>query len=200
MPVRLLSFGVALLATACASPDAAPVPLLASPSPISSPSAAAVAAAASPSGGRVLSLVGEWKGEARCELIVDALRAAGFEKSILDNIVGNGLLPGVTRVDQVGDARHPCRSAVVREHSYFFMADGRFGSYDWNHRQVDDGTYRIVDGDTVTIGDASFDYRIVGEAMTLSANTPPECSGTCLPTYEWATMVALPGTTFQRVH
>jgi len=77
---------------------------------------------------------------------------------------------------------------------------GRFGSYDWNHRQVDEGTYRIVDADTVTIGDASFDFRIVGEAMTLSADIPPECSGTCLPTYEWATMVALPGTTFQRVH
>jgi hypothetical protein len=197
MTVRLLSFGVALLATACASPDAAPVPSLPSPSPMSSPSASA--AAASRSGGPVVGLVGEWKGEARCELIVDALRAAGFEKSILDNIVRNGLLPGVTSVAQVGDARHPCRSAVVREHSYLFMADGRFGSYDWNHRQVEEGTYRIVDADTVTIGDASFDYRIVGEAMTLSANTPPECSGTCLPTYEWATMVALPGTTFQRV-
>ena len=198
MTVRLLLFGVALLATACASPDAAPVPLLPSPSPMRSPSASVVAA--SPSGGPVLSLVGEWKGEARCELIVDALRAAGFESSILDNIVGNGLLPGVTSVDQVGDARHPCRSAVVRQHSYFFTADGRFGSYDWNHRQVDEGTYRIVDADTVTIGDATFDFRIVGEAMTLSADIPPECSGPCLPTYEWATMVALPGTTFQRVH
>jgi hypothetical protein len=197
MPVRLLSFGVALLATACASPDAAPVPLLPSPSPMSSPSASV--AAASPSGRPVSSLVGEWKGEARCELIVDALRAAGFENSIVDNIVSNGLLPGVTSVDQVGDARHLCRSAVVREHSHFFTADGSFGSYDWNHRQVDDGTYRIVDADTVTIGEASFDYRIVGETMTLSANIPADCSAACLPTYEWATMVALPGTTFQRV-
>jgi hypothetical protein len=198
MTVHSLAFGVALLVTACSSPDAAPVPSLPSSSTVGTPSTPA--ATASPTGAPASALIGEWKGEQRCELIVAALRTAGFEGSILDNIVSNGLLPGVTSVDEVGDPRHACRTAVVREHSYSFTADRSFRSYDWNHRQVDHATFRIVDADTVTIGDASFDFRIVGATMTLSANTPPDCSGRCLATYEWATMVALPGTTFQRVH
>ena len=134
-------------------------------------------------------LIGEWMGEHRCEHIVEALTAAGFETTILDNIVGNGLLPGVSSVDQVADPTDPCAGAIVVPHSHAFTADGQFASYDGSHQRVDNGLLTIVDEDTFFIDRVSFTYEIDGDSLTL---TPDEST-------QWSTMVALPGLVWRRV-
>jgi hypothetical protein len=57
-------------------------------------------------------------------------------------------------------------------HYHFFDAAGRFGSLDENENQVDDGTYEIIDGQTLRIGNAdtgaTFHYKVEGNTLTLS--------------------------------
>jgi hypothetical protein len=62
-----------------------------------------------------------------------------------------------------------CSGAKPQQHSHFFTTDGFFGSLDQHENQVDDGTYTIVDSDTIRIGDdAVFDYRIDGATLRLT--------------------------------
>jgi hypothetical protein len=50
----------------------------------------------------------------RCKELVYALEKAGLDQFLLDNVVGNGFLPGVTSPDQIADPKHPCKGAVPR--------------------------------------------------------------------------------------
>jgi hypothetical protein len=141
--------------------------------------------------------VGEWAGIHDCEWIVDALRSAGFEEAfVLENVVGNALVPGVTSVDDLADSADPCADAVPREHGHFFTADGAFGSTDHNGEQVDDGAYEVVDDDTVSINGTEFGYQISGDTLTLESLAPDGCV-----TFEcgWSIMVAMAGQSLERV-
>lgn len=134
-------------------------------------------------------LIGEWMGEHRCEQIVEVLTAANLETAILENIVGNGLLPGVSSIGQIADPTDPCAGAIVVPHSHAFTADGQFASYDGSHQRVDNGTFTIVDDDTFFIDRTPFTYQVDGDSLTLTPDEPTQ----------WSTMVALPGLVWRRV-
>ena len=140
--------------------------------------------------------MGEWVGTHECDWIVQALTAAGFDDSmVLDAVVGNGLIPGVTNNADMADADDLCADAVPRQHSHFFTADGFFGSRDFNGRQVDDGRYVVVDGDTIRIGDVEFGYTLRGDELTLIAIMPDGCTS---PDCGWQIMVAMNGQPLHR--
>ena len=182
---------IALLVVSCASPNQADE----SAAP---PSTAAMSTqpGASAHGGTSSELVGEWTGMHDCDRIVQAFRAAGFEEAIvLENVVGNALVPEVTSVDGLADPADPCADAVPREHGHFFTADGAFGSTDHNGQQVDDGTYEVVDEDTVRINGTEFGYEISDDTLTLVSLAPDGCV-----TFEcgWSIMVAMAGEPLER--
>jgi hypothetical protein len=135
------------------------------------PVAAATPTAATPSTALEGSLVGTWERVTRCKELVHALEKAGLEEFVLDNVVGNGFLPGVTSPDQIADPKHPCKGAVPRVHAHFFTADGQFGSLDFTGQQVDAGIYTIIEPGTVVIdnGDfrATFHYRFTDHGDTI---------------------------------
>ena len=116
--------------------------------------------------------------EHECAGIADALAEAGFDESvIIETIVGNGLVAGAESPSDVATVTEACEQATTLEHSHEFTADGQFYSYDQDGNEVDFGTYRLVDDDTVAIGDASveFDFTIEGDHMTLEPQTEPGC-------------------------
>jgi hypothetical protein len=59
-----------------------------------------------------------------------------------------------------------CAGAVPQEHGHFFTGDGAFGSIDESGQQVDDGDYE-VSGDTLTIAEGEFRYRLVDDTLVL---------------------------------
>jgi hypothetical protein len=163
------------------------------------------AACAEPAREEPTPLVGEWVGIHDCQAIVDALRAAGFDESVvLETVVGNGLVPDANTPEDLADPADPCRDAVLREHSHFFTAEGAFGSRDFDGRQVDEGTYEILDKDTLSIsgrGDenrpvtAEFGFKIDADTLTLEALVPDGC---LTPDCQWAIMVAMAGQPMKR--
>lgn len=142
-------------------------------------------------------LVGSWVGVHDCDAIVEALREAGVEETVVvENVVGNGLVPGAATVADLADPSNPCADAIPREHGHFFTADGRFGSTDFNGDQVDDGTYEIVDDDTLSINGTEFSFSVEGDELTLQ---PPPVSSDCSDfECQWSIMVAMPGQTLTR--
>ena len=126
-----------ILASACAgqTPMAPPSPTAAGPSmgmsPTSTPTVSA--AVADPA------LFGEWSAQHECEHIVELLTAGGFASEIPETITGNGMVPGLTFRDPLPNPDDPCEGTVARDHFHEFAADGTFASFDWEHRQVDDG-------------------------------------------------------------
>jgi hypothetical protein len=145
-------------------------------------------------------LVGEWSRLTTCEELVQVLDQAGFADEAPEAVVGNGFVPGVTKVDQLADPADPCTEAKPRQHSHFFTEDGRFGSLDWNGEQVDDGTYTLVDDSTFVISkefpDVTFHFEIVDDAITFEPEIPEGCSEfRC----QWAVSMAYPGTQWDRV-
>jgi hypothetical protein len=135
-------------------------------------------------------IVGVWVGQHECEGIRDALTDAGFDTAaVLENIAGNGLVPGVSSPDEL-DPAEPCADAIVVEHSHEFTADGGFASFDGDGNEVDSGTWEPVDDDTIAIGasDVRFDYTINDGHLALDPQLQPGCLDfDCL----WATMVAM---------
>jgi hypothetical protein len=110
-------------------------------------------------------LVGRWERVTTCASIANALRAAGLAKIAPAIIAGNGLVAGTPQ--QLARKANICSGAVPRRHSHFFTASGRFGSVDYNGKQVDDGTYRILDANTVRINDGTFHFTALGTTLTL---------------------------------
>ena len=161
-----------------------------------------ISTAASPSAEPSMSnaaIVGIWRGEHECAGIADALAEAGFDESVIvETIVGNGLVPGAESPSDVANVTEACEQAITLEHSHEFTADGQFFSYDQDGNEVDFGTYRLIDDDTVAIGDASveFDFTIEGDHMTLEPQTERGCLDfNC----QWALMVAMPWSGMERV-
>ena len=147
-------------------------------------------------------IVGLWQGVHDCEGIAEALGAAGFDEAVIvENIVGNGLLPGVESPDEVTDVTTVCEEATPLDHSHEFTADGQFFSYDQDGEEVDFGTYELVDEDTLTIGapdrpEVEFDFAIEGDHLTLVPQLPAGClEFEC----QWAVMVAMPWSGMDRV-
>jgi hypothetical protein len=107
--------------------------------------------------------------------------------------------------DELAAKDDVCSGARPQLHSHFFAADGVFGSLDQYDNQVDDGTYTIVDSDTLQIGDATFDYRVQGGALRLTpvitakqrreAREHPEDFSDA----GWMVAVAYPGSTWKQV-
>ena len=187
---------LALVAAGCGTGTSMPtsVPSLVAPTPSPSPDAVEPTPTAPPG------FVGDWEGVHSCERIVAMLTDAGLEAQILQNIVGNALIPGVDDPSEVPDPADPCVGSVEQPHSHFFTARGTFGSRDQNGDQVDDGTWTVVDDDTLAIGDAEFDYSVSGEQLFLT----PVSVGACPPDPEawcpeaWKLMVAMPGMAWVR--
>ncbi len=153
--------------------------------------------AATPSESTVEPLVGTWEQVQRCEDLVSAFEQAGLENWVLEFVAGNGYIPGVSDKDEIADPAHPCKGSVPREHSHFFTADGVFGSLDWKGKQVDDGTYEIVDDDTFAIGEVAFNYTIRGDTIMFDP-VIPDCSPECFEA-AWSVAVAYPGKSWERV-
>jgi hypothetical protein len=208
--IRLKATIIAVLAMAtaagCASSPTAPLAATVEPpaAPSDQPASSAPAsapAAGSPAGSvEVSAIVGEWVGVHDCARIVAMMHEAGLDEFALEQVWGNGLIPGVTAEAGIKDASKPCEGAVQRKHSHFFTADGRFGSKDFDGNQVDDGTY-TVDGDLLTINDGRFRFSIDGDKLTLEPE-PVDTSGCttkdCKFTAAWVLMVAMPGSTWTR--
>jgi hypothetical protein len=197
MPTRrrfgrlILAASLALLAAGCGGAD----DQRGTASATSAATTTTAAAVASP-------LVGEWRRTQRCEEVLEILTKAGFKKQVaLENIAGNGFLPGVSSPDQIADPKHPCKGAVPLAHSHFFTADGQFGSKDQQGDQVDDGTYKLVDDRTFVVSkefpDVTFHYRIAGDTIRFDP-VVPSCAPGCFEAV-WSVMVAFPGKTWNRV-
>jgi hypothetical protein len=159
----LLGISLTLLVAACGGADGE----IGGASTTSVAPATTAAAAGSP-------LVGEWRRTHKCEEVVEILREAGFKgQVVLENIAGNGFLPGVSSGSEIADVKQPCKGAVPLLHSHFFTADGQFGSKDQNGQQVEDGTYKIVDDRTFVISGGFLTSRsIIRSQETPSALIP----------------------------
>lgn len=183
----------AVILVACAAPGDA-----SRSSATSVTASASEAATAEPSTANA-AFIGVWRGEHECEGIVGALSEAGFdEAAIIETVIGNGLIPGVTSPAGIPDLAQLCADTTVLEHSHEFTADGEFFSYDQDGNQVDFGTYELVDDDTVAIGDqrVEFDFAIDGDHLTLEPQVEPDCVDfNC----QWAVMVAMPWSGMDRV-
>jgi hypothetical protein len=123
------------------------------------------AAAASP-------LIGRWERVVTCQQLVAELRKAGLGVTAQYAWLGqtsstgeSSFKPGSPKPTKA----HPCTGALPRLHSHFFSASGKFGSLDWKGGQVDDGSYRMVNGNTFSIGPGGFHFRVLhGNRLMLS--------------------------------
>ena len=138
-------------------------------------------------------IVGSWERLTTCTERVAALRRAGLEEFAVSHVTGEGWIPG----GQIKDPDHrPCRGAVPLEHGHFFTEQGEFGSTDAQGDQVDDGTFRVVDDDTIVIekefGEVVVDYRITNGSLFLDP-VIPDCVETGCFAAQWAVSMAYPG-------
>jgi hypothetical protein len=147
-------------------------------------------------------IVGNWERETTCEQRVKALKDAGLGEFAVEHAAGEGWIPGVTDPDQIKDPDRPCEGAVPLKHGHFFTEDGAFGSTDNEGDVVDDGTYRVVDKDTIVVnkefGKVTFDYRVRGDSLFLDP-VLPECARNGCFDAQWAVSVAYPGLPWKRV-
>lgn len=112
-------------------------------------------------------------------------------------LVGGGYFQ---RRRDIDDAR-PCHGASEVEHSHFFTADGRFGSYDENGEEVDHGHYTIVDATTLKFpthakelgGAVTVRYRVQGDTLAFEVVAPDPCTGGCRMATAWALSAFYPG-------
>lgn len=146
------------------------------------------------------SLVGGWQQVTTCSELRDAFTEYGIEDILPDALAGNGLVEGSPA--EIAGRPDRCDGAVPRLHSHFFTADGQFGSRDWNGAIVDDGTY-TVDGSTVRLstgaGVVALDVEIDGGDLELAPVEDSSCGDdACRGLLAYATMVAIPGSTWHR--
>lgn len=123
-----------------------------------------------------------------------AFEAAGLAATKGIWIVGNWV---GDPADIDWDPKDLCAGArPAEEHSHFFTADLRFGSYDAAGEQVDDGDYAVLDADTVSFpshstefgydGDILVDYAVTGDSATFTVQVPAACEAACLEAHAWA--------------
>ena len=192
----VIALTAALVAAACSNPRESVTPAVSPSSALQGASQPSANPAAADPG-----IVGTWERETTCEELVSELTDAGLEQWVLEGVAGNGFVPGVRIPEQIADASNPCDGAVPRTHSHFFTDDGQFGSLDWNGDPVDDGTYEVVDTDTLVVSkefpDVTFDFSIDFDTLSLEP-VIPDCSPDCFEA-AWSVSVAYPGETWQRV-
>ena len=142
-------------------------------------------------------IVGNWERVTTCHDRVQALQDAGLERFAVSQVVDEGWIPS-GRIDP----RHPCNGAIPLRHGHFFTEDRAFGSTDSHGNPVDDGTYRVIDEDTIVIekefGDVTFDYRIDGGSLFLEP-VMPDCTDTGCFAAQWAVAMAYPGLPWKRL-
>lgn len=194
----------ALVVTACGAPTSAP----ATKAPIATeaaPTATATAPTNTPestpttsaTGVPVSPLVGTWQRVSSCASFVQAFKEAGLIDLAPEWLVGGGYF---TSLDQI-DKTDLCKGATEVLHSHFFTANGGFGSRDEMGRQVDDGSYRIVDDHTITFlpsGDVTVHFNIEGDTLMFEVVVPDPCVASCRQATAWALSAFYPGP-FQRV-
>ena len=162
-----------------------------------------VPAAATSSAARANALVGRWERVTTCQELVSALTKAGLRTTAPAMLAGNGLVTGTPR--QLARKANICKDAVPRRHSHFFTAMGQFGSIDYNGKQVDDGTYRLLDSRTVRINDGTFHFRVSGPELRLepvisaAARRKALAQPLQFSTAGWQVAVAFPGHAWKRV-
>jgi dienelactone hydrolase len=145
-------------------------------------------------------IVGEWRRINSCDAFVRAFEGAGLRELIPEWLVTTGY---ATRADQI-DPAAPCTGAVEDRNKYFFEASGRFGSLDQDEVLVDDGTYRLVDADTIafvgtlTGRELRADFRIRGDRLSFEVPIPAGCAGPCREDLAWVVSAFYPGA-FERV-
>lgn len=151
--------------------------------------------------GSTFTIVGNWQRVTTCAERKAALEDAGLGRFAVEHAAGEGWIPGVTSPEQIKDPEHPCKGAIPLEHGHFFTEDGLFGSTDDRGDQVDDGTYRVIDQDTVVIekefGTVTFNYRIQGDGTLLLDPVMPKCTKNGCFAAQWAVAVAYPGLCWQ---
>ena len=142
-------------------------------------------------------IVGTWQRVTTCEERLSALDDAGLDEFAVAHAAGEGWIPGVTSPEDIKDPAHPCNGAIPLRHGHFFTEDGLFGSTDDQGDQVDDGTYRVLDEDTIVVekefGDVTFNYRIQDDGTMLLDPVMPECAKNGCFAAQWAVSVAYPG-------
>jgi hypothetical protein len=150
----------------------------------------------------VAPIVGRWAQTHRCQQLVDALNAQGLG-ALAPGVVGD-YFPDQTYAEL---AAKPdlCSGAKPLRHSHFFTASGLFGSLDQFGNQVDDGTYEIVDSNTIRINDGTFGYSIQGNTLALTPLITDKQRREALrdpaafSTAGWMVAVSYPGTTWEGV-
>ena len=105
--------------------------------------------------------IGRWETLRTCQGLVQSLKEAEL-LALAPAVVGD-YFPGQTP-QQLARKKHVCSGAEPQRHAHFFTRDDRFGSLDQHGRQVDDGSYRILGGHSLRIGnpdtDAEFRYHV----------------------------------------
>ena len=198
---RLVVLLLALAMSAAGCSSSAPSP---GATPHPAPPDATVSADPSP----ITPLVGQWSLQRTCVAMVEALAQAGLD-DLVPQTLGE-LVEGVPENEPLPatwDPSKPCADAKPpTAHSHSFWADGTFNSYDEDGNQVDDSRYRIIDDDTVQIGEVRFHYRVLDgnglvlspaptKAMLRQAHAHPRRFSAA----GWAFTVAFPGQTWARV-
>jgi hypothetical protein len=152
---------------------------------------------------RGAALVGRWERVTTCQALVASLTKAGLRKTAPAMLAGNGLVSGTPK--QLAHKPDICKGAAPRRHSHFFTSSGQFGSVDYNGKQVDDGTYRLLDARTVRINDGTFHFRISGRKLRLSPVISAAARRKALArplqfsTAGWQVAVAFPGHAWKHV-
>jgi hypothetical protein len=141
-------------------------------------------------------LVGTWQRVNSCASFVQAFKEAGLIDLAPEWLVGAGYF---TSLDQI-DNTDLCKGATEVVHSHFFTANGGFGSRDEMGRQVDDGSYRMVDDSTIAFpsSDVTVHFSIEGDTVMFKVVVPDPCVGSCRNNTAWALSAFYPGP-FQRV-
>jgi len=131
---------------------------------------------------------------------VEALEQTGQKNAMPAMVTGAEFVLGVVNdPDQLADKSIPAR--VLCSGPNFFTDSGEFGSRNHKSEQVDDGPYRIVDENTVVIGDpgVTFHYKITNDDNWMLDPVLPDCAlQGCLEAAS-SVSVALPGRTWKRV-
>jgi len=159
-------------------------------------------ATADPTGSGTAAVVGRWQQSRTCDELVAGLDSLGLG-SLAPGVVGD-YFPDQSPA-QLAAKPDICSGAVPQLHSHFFTTSGSFGSLDQFKNQVDDGSYVVVDADTIVIGDATFDYSVRASHLTLTPVITEQQRHEALAhpwdftTAGWMVAVAAPGTTWGRV-
>jgi len=97
---------------------------------------------------------------------VRALKKAGLKQFVPEILVGGEYRSG--SIKQIAKEPRPCRGAKASKHSHAFYPDGKFASFTERGQQVDNGTYKIIDGRTFRLlGEPRFKVRYTVRSDTI---------------------------------